>query len=522
MLDRLFGFKIHNYLQALGLLILAFGVPMNKVLMSIGTIWLAANLLLKADFKNYWISWKNNIVFWFIAGVFCLYIVGLFYTQDFAYAFHGIKVELPLFVIPVALIGFPIERRFFKYILYGFLLSLLITSVYNFNFMLNHKTLNYRSFSLFGSHIRYALLIVSGILVLIYFSIQNKKYWLYYLPFIIWFSFYTLISQVMSGYVAFFMLVIALFIYFIRTSKSVVLRRIIMILIPLMIIIGGVQLYNYLVPQQNSYTFGTLPKTTKYGEVYYHDTTSLWFENKHHIQSFIAKRELQKAWNKRSSLAYSSKLDCGYPLSSLLIRYMASKGLTKDKEGMAKMNNQDIKNVENCISTIVYTYTPFKKQLALLKNKLFQYAVGGSPNGSSLLERLEYWKAGKRIIQKNWAFGIGTGDVQDIFNKEYAAMNTKLVKEHWNRAHNQFMTFWITFGLIGFLLFTGFWLWFLWKNIQIKNLLGIGFSLIAIGSFLSEDTLETQQGVTFIALFLGLCAMLEIKKYKTSKKLYKT
>lgn len=514
MLDRIFGFKIHNYLQALGLFILAFGVPMNKVLMSIGTIWLAANLLLKADFKAYWINWKNNLVFWFIVAVLFLYIVGLLYTQDFSYAFHGIKTELPLFVIPVALIGLPIERRFFKFILYGFLLSLLITSLVNYGFRVQNGTLDYREFSLFGSHIRYSLLIVSGILISIYFSIQQKKYWFFYLPLILWFGYYTSMSQVLSGYIAFLLLALACFIYYVRTSKHIWIRNILVLMVSLTVIIGGIQLYNYLIPKSNTYDFGKLPEKTKDGKMYYHDTTSLWFENGHHIKSYIARAELREAWNKRSSIPYRTELDCGYRLQYILIRYMASKGLTKDKDGMLEMSDKDIRNVENCISSIVFTYGPMKQHLAILKNNLYQYSMGGNPNGSSILERFEHWKAGKKIIQEHWIFGIGTGDVQSIFNKAYTEMDTKLDKDHWNRAHNQFMTFWISFGLVGFIIFTGFWIWFLWKNIQLKNIIGIGFSLIAMGSFLSEDTIETQQGVTYIALFLGLCAMMEIKKFK--------
>ncbi len=517
MLDRLFGFKIHNYLQALGLLILAFGVPINKVLMSIGTIWLASNLILKADFKEYWRAWKNNLIFWFIVAVFLLYILGLLYTQDYAYAFRAIKTELPLFVIPVALIALPIERRFFNFILYGFLLSLLITSLINYNFRIQHETLDYRAFSRFGSHIRYSLLVVTGILVAIYLFIQNKKRALIYFPIMLWLSYYTLISQVMSGYIAFLFLGLALFMYYVRIAKLIWVRNILVLVVVFSAIVGGVQLYNYLVPKQTTYSFQNLPKTTKYGEEYYHDTLSLWFENGHHVKSFIAEKELQEAWNKRASVSYFSQLDCGYPVRSILIRYMASIGLTKDREGIQKMSNKDISNVENCISSIVFTYGPLKKHLVLLKNKLFQYAVGGNPNESSLLERIEHWKAGKRIIQKHWAFGIGTGDVQSIFNASYVAMDTKLAKDHWNRAHNQFMTFWITFGLLGFVVFTGFWIWFLGKNIIRKNLIGIGFALIAIGSFLSEDTIETQQGVTYIALFLGLCAMMELYQFKKSK-----
>jgi uncharacterized membrane protein len=79
------------------------------------------------------------------------------------------------------------------------------------------------------------------------------------------------------------------------------------------------------------------------------------------------------------------------------------------------------------------------------------------------------------------------------------------------------MTFWIAFGVFGFLVFIGFWLWFLWRNINLNNLFGIGFTLIAIASFLSEDTIETQQGVTYIALFLGLSSLMN-KEFLAERK----
>ena len=79
------------------------------------------------------------------------------------------------------------------------------------------------------------------------------------------------------------------------------------------------------------------------------------------------------------------------------------------------------------------------------------------------------------------------------------------------------MTFWISFGVFGFLIFTGFWLWFLWQNIKLNKLIGIGFALIAIASFLSEDTIETQQGVTYISLFLGLCSLMNASELNKTK-----
>lgn len=517
MLDRLLGFKIHDYLQALGLFILAFGVPMNKVLMSIGTIWLASNLLLKADFKIYWRNWKYNGVFWFVVLVLVLHLIGLIYTENLAYAFHDLKVKLPLFVIPVALIGYPIEKKYFNIILYGFLLSLLITSTINLVYMMNNQAEDYRNFSLFGSHIRYALLVITGILVAVYLWINNSRLGLLYCILSLGFVFYTLISQVLSGYVALVFLAIGFLIFFIQKIQKKRWRRFIISVILIFVFLGSYQAYIYLKPNTQSVAFGDLPEKTLFGELYYHDTTSLRFDNGHHIMSYISEKELAAEWNKRSNIDLDTKTKDGYLLKMILIRYMSSKGLTKDKEGMSLMTEQDIKNVESGIPSVTYSYSILHRKLVGLKDEIFHYSIGGDPDGSSLLQRIEHWKAGMSLIKNNWLIGVGTGDVQKEFELQYSKSNTQLDTHNWKRAHNQFLTFWITFGIVGFIVFTGFWLWYLWKNIQSGNLIGIGFTLIAIASFLSEDTLETQQGITYISLFLGLSVMLN-DSYSIEKK----
>ncbi|HLV41239.1 MAG TPA: O-antigen ligase family protein [Brumimicrobium sp.] len=511
MLDRLFGFKIHDYLQALGLFILAVGVPLNKVLMSIGTIWLAANLLLKADFKTYWNTWKQNLVFWFVGLTLALHLFGLFYSDDLSYAFRDLNTKLPLFVIPVALIAYPIQKHFFNLILYGFLAALMITSIVNISYMMSNELEDYREFSLFGSHIRYSLLIVTGVLISIYFWMKNSKLWFVFMAFIAWFLYYTLISQVLSGYIALFFLFIGLLIFLVRKFQNLWLKNTTIIVVLSLLAVSGMQMYRYLQPNREVLVFENLPERSEAGGLYYHDTTLLWFENGNHIMSFISGEELKSSWEKRSEIRFGTQLQNGFKVDDILVRYMASKGITKDSVGMLQMTSSDIENVENGLSSIVYTYGTIKQKSAELKSEVLHYSLGGDPDGNSLLQRIEHWKAGASIISKNWIFGVGTGDVQAVFNEEYKNSNTQLDENNWNRTHNQFMTFWIAFGILGFILFTGFWFLFLWKNIRLNNLIGIGFTLIAIASFLSEDTIETQQGVTYIALFLGLCSMMNMQ-----------
>jgi hypothetical protein len=51
----------------------------------------------------------------------------------------------------------------------------------------------------------------------------------------------------------------------------------------------------------------------------------------------------------------------------------------------------------------------------------------------------------------------------------------------------------------------------IWKALAQKDVLLLGFTVLAIGSFLSEDTLETQAGATFFA-FLSSVLLLGKKE----------
>lgn len=512
MLNRIFGPKTHDNINLFAVFSLAIGLPLNKVVMSLATALLALNFLLNGDFKNVISRVKKSKTTWFIAIVFLLHFVGVFYSTDLNYALRDINIKMPLFVIPIVMIAYPIKQSQLKYILFGFIASLLLTSIVNINFMLNHPEANYREFSRFGSHIRYGLLIVMGILVILHFTLKNKKWWPLHVVIIIWLIYYTIMSQVFSGYVALCFLGLGCFIYFIMQVKNFKVRSLAILIFFGSLIFTGYKTYDFLTPDQSLLNFSDLPTHSQQGTPYYNDTTTLWFENGHHVPSLIAENELKKEWKKRSEIPFKGLTKDGKNIKPVILCYMSSKGLPKDKVGMDQLTPKDIENIENGITSIHLTYNPFKKRLTQLRNELYLYSIGFDPDGNSLLQRFEHWRAGSIIIQNNWLFGVGTGDLQISFNQVYSEMDSQLNPSYWRRAHNQFMTFWIAFGIFGFIIFTSFWCFYLCKNIALHNFIGIGFALISIGSFISEDTLETQQGATFVALFLGIVAIMNYKK----------
>jgi hypothetical protein len=53
MLNRFFGAYTHTNLHVFGLAVLAFGLPLNKVVMSVSMMFLVLNVLIDADLNKY-------------------------------------------------------------------------------------------------------------------------------------------------------------------------------------------------------------------------------------------------------------------------------------------------------------------------------------------------------------------------------------------------------------------------------------------------------------------------------------
>ena len=245
--------------------------------------------------------------------------------------------------------------------------------------------------------------------------------------------------------------------------------------------------------------YAALPKITAQGNPYEHNFGFIDSETKEPILIYLCEKELKEEWSKHSKIPYQGKTIEGNPVSHTLIRYLASKHLPRDAEGVKKLTQKDIENIEFGRTSI--HYNGLMPRMHALR---FELNYADNPNGHSLLQRFEYWKAGFSLATSNWLFGVGSGDVQDAFNNHYEESNSPLTEENRRRAHNQFLTYWISFGIIGLILFIGLLIQFIRFNLRQKSILSLLFISIAIASFFMEDTLETQTGVTFFGLFLGL------------------
>jgi hypothetical protein len=213
-------------------------------------------------------------------------------------------------------------------------------------------------------------------------------------------------------------------------------------------------------------------------------------------------KEVEEAWNQRSSIKFKDKDLKGNVLWSTLIRFLASKGLNKDAAAVNSLTVEDVSAVERGVPNVDY------KDISSLKGRIREimweidlYKKTGDANGHSLTQRFEYWKTACIIINENLLLGVGTGDVPNAFNEAYIQSNSSLFQEWRLRAHNQYLSITVGMGMIGLLWFLITLFYPMFKLGMQFNYLYMTFFIISLVSFFTEDTLETQAGVTFFAFF---------------------
>lgn len=513
MLNRFFGTNFHTSFHLFGISAFAVGLPTSKVILSLASMLLLLNLLLEADFRSYWKSIRSNRLLLVLFCFWSLHLIALLWTTDFNYAFNDIRIKVTLLLIPLILVAKPIRQEKLFLPLGFFITSLFVTSFYNYacfnHWIGEHVYEDIRGLSLFGSHIRYGILVAMGAGISLYYSYTNKR--LLKMVFIVlyaWFSYYTYYSQIISGVVALFVVSIC-FVLFLLYQKSKRLGVFSLIITLLFVVISVILLFSGSPSEQFDSNYKTLSSKTltKSGNSYtplYNADGSI---NTKPIFVNVCESELNREWSKRSRYSIDSLDDRKQAIRFTILRYMTSKKLNKDSVGVSRLSKQDIRNIEQGIGSIQESGSGLLSRIDGIK---FQLRHNENPNGHSMLQRVAFWKAGMELIKRNWLLGVGTGDVQIAFNEEYERSHSLLLPENRLRAHNSYLTSWISFGVLGIVLFLLMIFVYLKWQITEQNLIGIMFMLVAMSTFLIEDTLETQMGVSFFAFFYGMFAVKRI------------
>lgn len=500
--------KYHRSIYIFALIVLVAGLPLSKFLMSLGQLILAGNWFLEGNVKNKFIAfWKNKPAL-IISSLLFLHFIGLLYTSDFDYAFKDIRIKSPLFIIPCIIsTSQPLSRKLFDTVLKFFVAAVIVASIISTLIYLGviyRPIVDIRGISIFISHIRFSLLICVAVFVSGYFIYNASKSFIKiaWLSIILWLVYFLTILGSLTGLVALFITAFILMVYALYRSENSVVKY-----TGLLLIFGsfafGVYYVdlganesskNEIVVTEKLYTY------TSGGNVYEHDTLVKATENGNLIWINYSKKELEESWNKRSAIKIGQRDLKGNDIYNTLVRFLASKGMRKDADAVSQLSNEDVKAVERGIANVTY------QNVSSVKGRIYEtlweidvYKKTGDANGHSLTQRFEYWKTALNIIKDNPVIGVGTGDVPAAFEQEYIRSNSLLGKEWRLRSHNQYLAFAVAFGILGLLWFL---LTLIYPLLKVKtgsSYLYITFFIIAVISFFTEDTLETQAGVTFFA-----------------------
>ncbi|NOZ47114.1 MAG: O-antigen ligase family protein [Chlorobi bacterium] len=504
----------HYSFYLLGLIILALGISWSPFLISLSQAVLLTNWILEGN-----ISKKINTLFrrkgaLLFISIFVVHLIGVVYSQDISLAFKDIKIKLPLLIFPLVIATTkPVSFKQLKLILYFFLFSIFISSVLSVLTLLGYTSFeitNIRDISLFISHIRFSLLINIGIFSLVYLIYTEKESGIlkignWFLVF--WFVFFLFILQSYTGIIIFILTAVTVLIkasVLCKQKKYKTAGIIFSFLIPILFFLylsfAFFKFYNI-----DKIEIAHLDKTTVNGNLYSHNTKSKLVENGHYIWIYVCNKELKNTWNKRSKINFAGKDRNGNPIKLTLIRYLTSKGLRKDAAGVMQLTETDIKNIENGIANYI-----FANKLGLYPRtyqiiwEFDRYLKGQNPSGHSVTQRIEYYKSAYHIFKNNILVGVGTGDLKMSYNDYYNKVHSRLTKKWRLRAHNQYFTFLVTFGLIGFVWIMYAFVYSIKKEEGFKNYFFFFFFFIAFLSMINEDTLETQIGATFFAYFYSL------------------
>ena len=241
------------------------------------------------------------------------------------------------------------------------------------------------------------------------------------------------------------------------------------------------------------------------GDTYSHDVFNPQSENGTYVWTYIAWQELRRTWMRRSDRSLDSLDSKGHPMWSTAVRYLASKGLRKDSVGVMALSEDDVHAIERGVPNVLQGHRhKLRERFEEVLFELQMYHTTGNANCHSVAMRLEFWKTGLAIARENWITGVGTGDTQLAFDHAYEERRSTLLPQWRLRAHNEYLTLLISFGVFGLLwsLFT--WWWPAWKFGVWRDPLFIAWAFTFAVSCLTDDTVETQAGATFFALYYTL------------------
>ncbi len=508
--------KYHFHIYYGSLLILALSHSFSRFMISVSMFALAVNWLLEGRFQVKWNILKKDKSVLVFCSFFLMMLIGLLYNDNFNDGIIALRKKLPLLILPIVIgASEKLNYKQLKTLLAVFILgvfahTLMSTAIYTN--ILHLETEDPQNIAYFYSHIRFALMIVFSIFCLGYFIFYDThelfcREKLISSILLIWLIMFLFILNALTGIFIFLFLLLGTGLYTLFKAPGILKKVIVTVTILGIVTMSVVYIFNIynLYHSAEKINKDALPAKTANGNNYKHKINSDARENGHYVWLYYCPEELSENWNERSNIPYDSLDHKGQRIKYTLIRYMTSKGLKKDSAGIAKLTDEDIKAIESGL-----TNYKFKTNIGVF-TKIYElvwefdnYKKSGLPKGT-MTRRLVSYQTACKLIKNNFLFGVGTGDVRDVYQDYYKKNKPGILKnEKWIHGHNQFLSIFVSYGIVGFVWFCIALFYPVYVRRGYKNYFFIIFFTISLLSMFTEDTLNIQIGVSFFVFFYAL------------------
>ena len=245
-----------------------------------------------------------------------------------------------------------------------------------------------------------------------------------------------------------------------------------------------------------------LAEFTQGGEAYMHRLDRRVTENGHFIWTEVAWGELANGWGLRSNMPFDE-------VKSRLIRFLASKGWPKDGAAVAALDAEEIRAIEAGYASVVeWRGIGWVKRWNRIRFNWGQWLDGRRTSDASLLARSVYQQAAWSAISANLGpgfliGGVGSGDALSTLRESYERTLPDWPERDRHRPHQQYLSLCLGLGLVGLLL------WLVAMGQAVRRTWAWPSALVLALSGFSEDTLNTQAGVTLAVLCLVLPMFLQ-------------
>jgi O-antigen ligase len=123
---------------------------------------------------------------------------------------------------------------------------------------------------------------------------------------------------------------------------------------------------------------------------------------------------------------------------------------------------------------------------------------------NSLVTRVSIWKSGWELAIKNLPFGVGASDGKLELVKYFEQTNQHFLAKYEFPTHNQFLDFFIKFGILGPLVVLLYIFVIGYLGFSLKNAVVLSFFFLFFTSNLTDDFLLRFDGIAFSGLWMAI------------------